>query len=109
MTGQRFRHVESCLDYRSYVYAIDPDLSLAQYVASRRQLLTIGKADEERMGVIYVRGPWGFFVIPHHGYPKLRVSFYHDTPTTEANDVMASICAAFEASDAFFDQGDPDE
>ena len=61
------------------------------------------------MGVVYVRGPWGFFVIPHHGYSKLRVSFFYDTPTTEIRDVMASICTAFDASDAVFDQGDLDE
>ena len=106
---QRFGFVESCLDYRSYVYTIDPDLSPARYVTSRRQLMTLGRVDEERMGVVYVRGPWGFFVIPGHGYPKLRVSFFHDTPTTEINDVLSSICAAFEKSDAVFNQGELDE
>lgn len=106
---QRFGPVESCLDYRSYVYSIDPDLSPARYEASRRQLMKLGRADEERMGVVYVRGPWGFFVIPHQGYPKLRVSFYHDTPATEVNDILSSICTAFEVFNAVFDQGDLDE
>jgi hypothetical protein len=106
---QRFGPVESCLDYRSYVYRIDPDLSSARYKASRQQLITLGRTNEERMGVVYVRGPWGFFVIPHHGYSTLRVSFYHDTPITEINDILASICAAFETSDTVFKQGDLDE
>jgi hypothetical protein len=106
---QRFRHVETCLDYRSYEYAITPQLSQEQYAASRRRLLTIGRADEEKMGVVYVRGPWGFFVIPQHGYPVLRVSFFHDTPTTEMDDILTSISTAFETSDAILEQGEPDE
>jgi hypothetical protein len=106
---QYFQPVDSCLDYRSYVYLIDPGLSPAQYLASRRQLLTIGKTNEERMGVVYVRGPWGFFVVPQQGYPKLRVSFFYDTPFTEIRNVMASICAAFDASNTVFNQGDLDE
>ena len=106
---QRFGRAESCLDYQSYVYTIDPDLSPARYVASRRQLMTLGRADEERMGVIYVRGPWGFFVIPRYGYPTLRVSFFHDTPTTEISDILSSICSAFEVFDAVFNLGELDE
>ena len=106
---QRFGPVESCVDYRSYVYSIDPGLSSPRYMASRRQLMTLGKADEERMGVVYVRGPWGFFVVPHYSYPTLRVSFYHDTPSTEIDAILSLICAAFEAPDAVINQGDLDE
>ncbi len=106
---RRFGPVESCVDYRSYVYNIDPDLSPAHYTASRQQLMTLGKADEERMGVVYVRGPWGFFVIPHYGYPTLRVSFYHDTTTPEINDILSMICTAFDEPDAIINQGDLDE
>ena len=106
---QRFGPVESCLDYRSYIYTIDPDLSPAWYAVPRRRLMSFGGAEEERMGVVYVRGPWGFFTIPHHGYPTLRVSFFHDTPTTEISDILSSICAAFEPSDTVFNQGGLDE
>jgi len=102
---QRFGPVESCLDYQSYVYRIDPCLTLEQYSESRRMLLTLGRAEEERMGVTYVRGPWGFFVIPQYGYPTLRVSFYHDTPNTEIKDVLDDICAAFEPSMMINHQG----
>jgi hypothetical protein len=106
---QHFGPVESCLDYQSYVYRIDPGLTPDQYATSCRHLSTIGEADEERMGVVYVRGPWGFFVIPHHGYPSLRVSFYHDTPDTEINSVLELICAAFKMSTTTNNQGDLDE
>jgi len=106
---QCFRPVESCVDYKSFVYTIDSDLSPVRYKALRRQLITLGRADEERMGVVYVRGPWGFFVIPPHGYPILRVSFFHDTSSTEISDVLSSIYEAFEVSDADLNQGDLDE
>ena len=112
MTGvskQRFGPVESCVDYQSYVYHINPGLTPAQYTAARSLLMALGKADEERMGVVYVRGSWGFFVIPHHGYPTLRVSFYHDTPGTEINNVLSLICAAFEAPNTINNQGGLDE
>jgi hypothetical protein len=104
-----FKRVENCLDYQSYVYTVDPGLTQAQFMASRRQLIKLGMADEERMGVIYVRGPWGFFVIPQHGYPTLRVSFFHDTPTTDIRGILSSIYKAFAVSDAVLDQGDLDE
>jgi hypothetical protein len=106
---QRFEAVDSCVDYQSYVYAIDPNLSREQYAVSCRSLLTIGRADEERMGVVYVRGPWGFFVIPHYGYPTLRISFFHDTPAIDSDEVLGAICAAFETNDAILDQGDLSE
>ncbi len=61
------------------------------------------------MGVVYVRGPWGFFVIPRYGYPQLRISFYFDTPSSEIDALLASICTAFETPDTVFDQGDLDE
>lgn len=61
------------------------------------------------MGVAYVRGTWGFLVIPQLGYPELRVNFYHATSTTEINDVLASICAALDMSVAAYEQGDLDE
>ena len=106
---QRFGPVESCVDYQSYVYRIDPGLTPGQYAASCRLLMALGKTDEERMGVVYVRGPWGFLVIPRHGYPTLRVSFYHDTPATEINNVLGLICAAFEPPNTINNQGDLDE
>ena len=52
------------------------------------------------MGVVYVRGPWGFFVIPPHGYPHLRISFFFDTPDREFNEVLTSISTAFEVQDS---------
>lgn len=109
ISNQCIGPVESCVDYQSYVYRIDPDLTRAQYEVSCRRLMAIGNADEERMGVVYVRGSWGFFVIPNYGYPTLRASFYHDTPEAEINDVLSMICAAFETSDTTNDQGDLDE
>jgi hypothetical protein len=108
-SNQRFGPVESCVDYHSYVYSIDPDFNLERYQATRRQLIKLGSTNEERMGVIYVRGPWGFYVIPQYGYPTLRVSFYHDTPTEEINDMLSLICAAFEHPEAIVNQGDLDE
>ena len=106
---QCFRRIQSCLDYKAYVHDIKPELSPVQYEQSRCRLMTLGRADKERMGVVYVYGPWGFFVIPGHGYPDLRVNFYHDTSITEMNGIMASICAVLDASDVAFNQGELDE
>ncbi|MGD8569072.1 MAG: hypothetical protein PVJ39_13370 [Gammaproteobacteria bacterium] len=109
ISNQRIGLVDSCLDYQSYVYNIDPALTRAQYEVSCRRLMAVGNVAEERMGVVYVRGFWGFFVIPCYGYPTLRASFFHDTPEAEINDVLSMICAAFETSDSINDQGDLDE
>lgn len=58
------------------------------------------------MGVLYVYAPWGFCVIPRHGFPELRLNFYHEIPITDIQDVMASICAAFKTSYAAINPGD---
>lgn len=94
---QRFVAVESCVDYQSYVYHIDPDLTPSQYSTSCEKLKILGDADNERMGVTYVRGSWGFFVIPHYGYPTIRISFFYDTPHKEIRDVLALISTAFKS------------
>lgn len=106
---QRFGPVESCVDYQSYVLSIDPGLTTTEYSGISQRLSSLGKADAQRMGVIYVRGPWGFFVIPCHGYPTLRVSFFHDTPRAEIDSVLALICTAFESPDTINYQGALDE
>ena len=109
MSEQCFRNIESCLNYRAYIYDIDPELSPATYAAMCHELTRLGRAEKERMGVIYVHGPWGFFVIPKHGFPELRINFYHDIPISEIRDVMASICAIFSSSDAALHSGDMNE
>lgn len=106
VSKQQFGPVESCVDYQSYVYHIDPELTPSQYSLSSQKLKSLGNAEDERMGVIYVRGPWGFFVIPQYGYPTIKVSFFHDTPSKDMNDVMTLICAAFELSNTINNQGD---
>ena len=105
---QHFVPVESCVDYQSYIYTINPDLTQIQYELSRRMLVSLGTADEQRMGVVYVRGPWGFFVIPHFGYPTLRISFFHDTTDTEINEVFLLVYAAFENAQTINNKGDLD-
>jgi len=105
MLKQHFVPVESCVDYQTYSYKISPGLTQLQYDASRRILTTLGTADEQRMGVMYVRGPWGFFVIPHYGYPSLRISFFHDATETEINEVLSLIYTAFESTQTTNNQG----
>lgn len=107
--AQGFRRAESCIDYRAYTHPIDPDVSPVRYGLACEQLRRVGQSCEERMGVVYVRGPWGFLVIPQLGYPELRVNFYHDTPIREINDVLASIRVALETLVVAFDQGELDE
>jgi len=102
---QYFVPVESCIDYQSYIYKINPGLTQDQYEVSRRILTTLGTADEQRMGVVYVRGPWGFLVIPHFGYPTMRISFFHDTAEAEINEVLSLIYAAFENAQTTNNQG----
>jgi len=106
ISEQHFVSVDSCVDYRSYVYNIDPDLSRDEYAVICRRLMSIGRTSEERMGVVYIYGPWGFFVIPQYGYPTLRISFFHNTSTIERDEVLGAIHAAFEAPDAFPGKGD---
>jgi len=86
--------VDSCTDYHTFVTPLDTAMESAAFNSLTERLRTLGVADQARMGVIYVRGPWGFLVIPSPGYPELRVSFYHDTSEHDMDDVLASIKAA---------------
>jgi len=92
----QFSSDSSCIDYRSFVYHIGPDISAARYEEIKNKLKNLGRAEDERMGVIYVRGPWGFFVIPHFGFSTLRISFFHDTSGSEQIEMMKAISAIFE-------------
>lgn len=86
-----FRPDKSCVDYRSFVYCIDSNIDEQNFIKLRKELSNLGTAERERMGVIYVRGPWGFFVIPSFGFPNLKVSFFHDTPDSECVELMHTI------------------
>jgi hypothetical protein len=95
-----YRYVESCIDYRTYLSPLDIKMTAAVHSVLTEKLLRLGMAEQERMGVIYVRGPWGFLVIPRAGFPELRVSFYHDTLQQNSDAVLASITAALVDSHA---------
>lgn len=97
-TPAGLRHVENCADYQTYVATIDTDETPSQYASMKQSLMRIGNCEPERMGVVYVRGPWGFLVIPGPGFPELRISFYHDTPVHDRNAVLASIATAVHES-----------
>lgn len=103
---QRFSADDSCIDYRSYIFTIGEDIDAIHYEKLRTRLMKLGRAEKERMGVVYVRGPWGFFVIPHHGYPTLRISFFHDTPDSECDALMMSIIALFDNLKTSLNRGD---
>lgn len=105
----RVSRIESCLDYKAYSYALDPGISADDYQVKRQLLMALGNTIEEGMGVVYVRGPWGFLVIPQHGYPRLRISFFHDTPADEIQNMLNSITALFELDDRTINRGDVDE
>ncbi len=105
-----FQPVDSCLDYQSYSCALDPELPVSAFAEVRQLLRQLGTADQERMGVVYVRGPWGFFVIPGHGYPSLRASFFFDTPDDEIEKVLGEICAVLAALNVSeIEQGESNE
>lgn len=76
------RAVENCVDYRSYVYDLDADITPAAFLALRTRLSMLGTMDRERLGVAYIKEQWGFLVFPPRGFPELRVSFYKETDKT---------------------------
>lgn len=96
-TGPQLRYLTSCIDYRTYIAPLDTHIGQDAHIALTKRLLTLGVAEDERMGVIYVRGPWGFLVIPQPGFPELRISFYHDTSKDEVEAVLVSIRQALHA------------
>lgn len=104
-----FRRLQGCVDYRVYTYPLDPGVGAAAYTQLRHRLQAIGKAEPERMGVTYVRGPWGFLVIPQRGFPELRLSLFHDTAATDAEPIFNAIRAACELTRAMPVTGDIDE
>lgn len=94
--GGRFRAVENCVDYRSYVFPLDTGITKATHCALQARLRALGKADEERLGVLYIRGYWGFLVFPPRGFPELRVSFYKETDESAERTILNTISEAFQ-------------
>ncbi len=86
-----FRPVEACVDYRAYVVSLPkgttPDI-YAQWVS---RLCGLGRVVEERLGVRYVKGPWGFLVVPPLGFPELKITFYHPTAQVDEAEVLAKV------------------
>ena len=95
--GRRFAYTDSCVDYRSYRHPLDPTVSSERHAQLRDRLAALGRAEPERMGVTYVRGPWGFLVIPRQGFPELRISFFRDTPDGDRRALLESVCQALGA------------
>jgi len=93
-----FRYVDSCVDYRSFVAQLNSAMTHVAHNFLTEKLQPFGVAERERMGVTYIRGAWGFLVIPGLGFPELRVSFYHDTPDREVEAVLVSIWKSMEES-----------
>lgn len=91
-------YVNSCVDYRTFVAPLDTAMIPAVYNLLTEELLVLGVAEPERMGVTYVRGPWGFLVIPRAGFPELRISFYHDANEDELDAILASVRVALKNS-----------
>lgn len=104
------RYVESCVDYRTYMAQINPKISSMQFTSLKNRLQGLGVTEPERMGVVYVHGPWGFVVIPRPGFSDLRISFYHEVSEQERNAVLESIeSALYESHATVLQTGGKDE
>lgn len=92
----RFLPVENCVDYRSFVCPLATTITAAAHTALGARLATLGKAETERLGVIYIKGNWGFLVYPPRGFPELRVSFYKETDKATEQTILAAISEALQ-------------
>ena len=88
---ERFRRVEGCLDYRIYVCSLAGMRSDQMRVELCSRLGGLGRAEPERMGVIYIRGGWGFLVIPPVGFPELKVTVFRETEPETEHAVLSQI------------------
>ena len=92
----QYREVENCADYRSFVFPLNKAMTAAAHSVVCARLSELGTADKERLGVTYVRGAWGFLVLPPKGFPELRVSFYKETDTAVEQTILDAISKALQ-------------
>ena len=86
----KIRRIESCIDFDRYVIPVQIQLPIEVLTQSMTQLQKLGRC-ESRMGVVYVRNDWGFFVLPPPSFGEISVSFYRGVPESEKQRLLEII------------------
>ena len=90
-----WRQSQTCVDYVVYVRDLpSPDFGLWQDMVARMRAL--GLCQDTPFGVTTVRGAWGFFQIPAHGFPELKATFFQTSEPAERGRLLTAIADILE-------------
>ncbi len=90
-----WRWRQACVDYIVYVCPL-PAFDAFHWQERVKRLRALGICQDTAFGVTTVRGPWGFFQIPVHGFPEMKVTFFQIAGTSERRRLLVEIAAILE-------------
>jgi hypothetical protein len=94
---RNWRQSKTCVDYVVYVHAL-PEVSVAHWQEMVSQMRALGFCHDTSIGVTTVRGSWGFFQIPIHGFPELKATFFQISRPAERERLLAALSEIFEGT-----------
>lgn len=87
ITETLYKKIPACVKYKSYVFPLGKNISQENYNVLKTFLKTLGQDEPEYLGVMRVRGDWGFLDYPSYGFIEFKVNFYKTT--------SEKICSAY--------------
>lgn len=92
-----WRQSQTCVDYVVYVRDL-PSLDHRRWQAMAARMRSLGICQDTPFGVTTVRGAWGFFQIPAHGFPELKATFFQTSGPAERNRLLTDIADILETT-----------
>lgn len=96
---RRFRAVPSCTKYRAFTGEMPAHASTEQHDQLRTHCASLGDHCERYLGILRVRGDWGFLDLPGPGFPELKVNFYKHTPQSAQSRILEYLQTALEQTE----------
>lgn len=88
----RWQRHRACIDYRAWMLPLQ-DLEARAWPTLIEALAGLGQARPDPTGVVTVRGPWGFLLVPPRGFPELRLNCYKNISADRERDLLTDIAA----------------
>jgi len=85
------RRAPACLDYRAFVFDLGTGWDASRLKRLRTALLSLGEVERSALQVVYVRGSWGFAIVPPPHFPDLKINFFYTTDRSMVEEILAAV------------------
>ncbi len=93
-----WREAGGCLDYRNFILDLPRHLPTQVYDRLDRRLRTLGRLEQELLGVPYIRTDWGVLIVPPPGFPEIKMKVRHHIGEDQIRRLLAQVHAIVEGA-----------